>query len=158
MTTPAMSLTLKRIAALAKRDGRYRLDAYLFVQQALLYAQVKMGMERSAARGDEDFDDDDLVDELVDESTQPEGTHLTGQQLCEAAHHYAADLYGRMAKVVLNSWGVYTTRDFGEIVYNLIDIQEMSKSDTDRREDFDDVYDFDEAFLDQYRITILEDP
>ena len=157
MSTPALSLTLKRIAALAKRDGRYQLDAYLFVQQALLFAQVKMGVERQVEEGDEDLDDDELVDEIADESLRQEGAHLTGQQLCEAARLYAADLYGRMAKVVLNSWGVYTTRDFGEIVYNLIDIQEMSKSETDRREDFDDVYDFDEAFLDQYRISMSEE-
>ncbi len=51
-----------------------------------------------------------------------------------------------MAKDVLNNWGVYSTSDFGEIVYNLIRIRQMKKSDNDRREDFDDCYDFDSAF------------
>jgi uncharacterized repeat protein (TIGR04138 family) len=62
-----------------------------------------------------------------------------------------------MAKVVLNSWGVYSTQDFGEIVYLLIDIGEMTKSDTDRPEDFENVYDFDEAFQRRYEITMSEE-
>ena len=58
-----------------------------------------------------------------------------------------------MAKVVLNDWGVRSTGDFGEIVYNLIGIGLMKKSDTDRREDFDDVFDFDETFERHFKIT-----
>ena len=55
-----------------------------------------------------------------------------------------------MAKLVLASWGIRSTSDFGEIVYNLIRIGKMSKSDDDRREDFDDVYDFEQAFVREY--------
>jgi uncharacterized repeat protein (TIGR04138 family) len=58
-----------------------------------------------------------------------------------------------MAKLVLADWGIRSTSDFGEIVYNLIKIGEMSKSEDDRREDFDDVYDFDEALVRQFTIT-----
>ena len=60
-------------------------------------------------------------------------------------------------KIVLNNWGIQRTRDFGEIVYNLIEIGEMTKSDTDRREDFDAVYDFDDAFQRDYQITKLDE-
>ena len=45
------------------------------------------------------------------------------------------------------------TSDFGEIVYNLIRIGKMSKSAGDRREDFDEVYDFEQALVQEYRIT-----
>ncbi len=34
-----------------------------------------------------------------------------------------------MALTVLNNWGVHRTGDFGEIVYNLIRIKHMKKSD-----------------------------
>jgi uncharacterized repeat protein (TIGR04138 family) len=51
-----------------------------------------------------------------------------------------------MAKTVLNSWGIHTTGDFGEIVYYLIRIREMRKSKSDKREDFDDQFDFKDAF------------
>jgi uncharacterized repeat protein (TIGR04138 family) len=141
-----MSKSLQRIARLAKEHGRYRLDAYLFVQQALVYAQCELGMGRPRPYGTEGEDDE-----------PPPESHLTGQQLCEAIRLYAADLYGLMAKVVLNSWGLNSTRDFGEIVYQLIEIGEMTKSETDRREDFDDVYDFDEAFQRRYQITASSD-
>jgi uncharacterized repeat protein (TIGR04138 family) len=61
-----------------------------------------------------------------------------------------------MAKVVLNSWGLRKTSDFGEIVYNLIEIGMMKKSKTDRREDFDNVYDFDQAFNEQFEIKVKD--
>jgi uncharacterized repeat protein (TIGR04138 family) len=145
-----MSKSLERISKLARQDGRYRVDAYLFVQQALAYAQLELGMGRPRPYGVEGEEDQS------DEATRGEA-HLTGQQLCEAIRLYAAELYGLMAKVVLNSWGVHATRDFGEIVYNLIEIGEMTKSETDRPEDFEDVYDFDEAFQQQYEITMSDD-
>jgi uncharacterized repeat protein (TIGR04138 family) len=47
---------------------------------------------------------------------------------------------------VLGTWGIYSTRDFGEIVFNMIDIGQMRKTRKDKREDFHDVYDFEEAF------------
>jgi uncharacterized repeat protein (TIGR04138 family) len=141
-----MSKSLQRIAKAANDDGRYALDAYLFVQQALMYAQHELGMGRPRPYGVEG-DPDSELDEIPAES------HLTGQQLCEAIRLFAGDRFGLMAKVVLNSWGVRITRDFGEIVYNLIAIGEMTKSETDRLEDFDEVYDFEEAFHQSYQIT-----
>jgi uncharacterized repeat protein (TIGR04138 family) len=141
-----MSKSLQRIARLAKEDGRYQLDAYLFVQQALAFAQLELGMGRPRPYGVEGEPDE-----------PPPQSHLTGQQLCEAIRLYAAELYGLMAKVVLNSWGVHRTRDFGEIVYNLIEIGEMTKSETDRPEDFEHVYDFDEAFRQGYEITMSDE-
>ena len=145
-----MSESLRRIAKAAKEDGRYTIDAYLFVQHALAYAQFELGMGRPSPYGLEG-DSDARLDEI------PPEAHLTGQQLCEAIHLYAADLYGLMAKIVLNSWGIHRTRDFGEIVYNLIEIGEMTKSETDRLDDFDAVYDFDEAFQRDYQITKLDE-
>jgi uncharacterized repeat protein (TIGR04138 family) len=87
----------------------------------------------------------------------PPESHLTGQQLCEAIRLYASELYGLMAKVVLNSWGLRTTSDFGEIVYSLIELGEMTKSDSDRPEDFENVYDFDEAFRARYEIDMPDE-
>jgi uncharacterized repeat protein (TIGR04138 family) len=147
MTLQAMSKSLKRIVELARRDGRYRWEAYIFVQEALVYAQLELGMGRPRPFGTEG--------EPPKEPT--EEAHLTGQELCEAIRLYAADRYGLMAKVVLNSWRVHCTRDFGEIVYRLIEIGEMTKSDQDRLEDFDDVFDFAEALQRQYEITMTDE-
>jgi uncharacterized repeat protein (TIGR04138 family) len=52
-----------------------------------------------------------------------------------------------MSKTVLNSWGVTRCRDFGDIVFNLIDYKVFSKTDADRQEDFSDLYTFDDAFV-----------
>ena len=61
--------------------------------------------------------------------------------------------YGYMAKTVLNSWGIHGTSDFGEIVFNLIRIGQMRKTPADTRVDFDNVYDFDTAFKQEFKIT-----
>ena len=148
MSSFAMTKSLKRIAQIAKIDGRYKVDAYLFVQQSLAFAQLQRGhsQRRSTTENEEQ-----------PELTASPDPHLTGQELCRAIRIYAHELYGLLAKSVLNSWGVRSTSDFGEIVYKLIEIGEMTKSETDQREDFDDVFDFAEAFQRSYRIQIPEE-
>ena len=51
------------------------------------------------------------------------------------------------SKTVLNQWGLNATGDFGNVVYNLISIGWMRKSEDDLREHFDAVYDFETVFL-----------
>lgn len=148
----------ERIVQLLSEDQRYAWEAYVFVREALFYAQevLEMGSppdeeaESTAEFAASKFEVEEAGDE--DEAKRPE-RHLTGQQLCQAIRNYALEQYGYMAQAVLNHWGVRSTGDFGEIVYNLIRIEEMKQSPTDRREDFDDVYDFDEAFRRNYQIT-----
>lgn len=148
----------ERIVKLLREDQRYAWDAYVFVRAALFYAQevLEMGSppDEEAEPGADfmaaAFEREEADDE--DELKRPE-RHLTGQQLCQAIRNYALEQYGYMAQAVLNHWGVRSTGDFGEIVYNLIRIDEMKQSPTDRREDFDDVYEFDEAFCRSYQIT-----
>jgi len=82
--------------------------------------------------------------------------HVTGQELCEAIRQFALDQYGYMAKTVLNNWGICNTGDFGEMVFNLIRIGRMRKTPNDCRGDFDDVYEFDTAFQQQFRIVMPE--
>lgn len=134
---------------LLRDDPRYKIEAYQFVRDALSYAQevLELGVEQPTEPGEEDEDDED--------APQVEA-HLTGQQLCQAIRLYAQEQFGLMAKTVLNNWGIHRTGDFGEIVYNLIDIGLMKKSKTDRREDFDDVYDFEHAFRTDFQITKVE--
>lgn len=138
----------QQLALLLKEDRRYRLDAYLFVFEALSYAQDVMGMgtECSSEPAVE-------VDEEDDELDGPQ-RHVTGQELCEAIRRFAQQQYGLMAKTVLESWGIRKTGDFGEIVFNLIRIGRMRKTPHDRREDFDDVYDFQTAFREGFKIQM----
>jgi len=135
------------IAKLLKKDRRYKVDAYIFVFEALNYAQKVLGMGAQSPEEDESATRVAATDRRAER-------HLTGQQLCEAIRQYALEQYGFMAKCVLNSWGVHRTGDFGNIVFNLIDIKQMKKTKHDRREDFDDVFDFDLGLVQEFRITV----
>lgn len=128
-------------------DKRYKREAYGFVFEALRFAHDTLGLGTETPA--------DAVDAPEGENPQGGQRHLTGRELCEAIRRYAHEQFGYMAKTVLNSWGVRETADFGNIVFNLIEIGEMSKTKHDRREDFAGVYDFDEAFRRDY---VIEPP
>ena len=125
------------LADLLQRDQRYPLDAYLFVLEALSFAQESLGMGEQEKSKDM---------QSVREKKKSE-KHVSGQDLCEAARQYAQQQYGYLATKVLSSWGICATADIGEIVFNMIDMGQMRKTSDDRREDFHDVYSFEDAFV-----------
>ena len=130
-----------------EQDQRYHLEGYQFIRDALMFAHEVLQMPSNSE--ELSLNADTGSPPSGDESDGTE-RHLTGQQLCEAIRRYAVDQYGMLAKSVLNSWGIYSTSDFGEMVYNLIRIEQMKKSPSDRREDFDLVYEFESAFEPQF--------
>ena len=131
------------LAELLARDKRFDVNAYLFVFEALRYAQENLGL------GSDHYSEDD------DEQEEPD-RHVTGRELCNAMRAYAHQQYGYLAKCVLNSWGVRSTGDFGEIVFNLIEIEQMRKTPHDRREDFDEVFDFAEGVQHSFQFSAPE--
>jgi uncharacterized repeat protein (TIGR04138 family) len=138
-----MSESVDPFQELLRTDRRYKLEAYAFVFDALAYAHDVLGLggpRPGATPSDEESEG------------RPE-QHLTGQELCEAIRLLALDQFGLMAKTVFNSWGLHTTGDFGEIVFNLVRIQRMRKTEQDRREDFDDVWDFDAGLTQKFQIS-----
>ncbi len=138
-------------AQLLHEDRRYRLDAYLFVWEALNFAQEELNMGKEARRASRA--------ERTRRGTRNRRSpqrHVTGQELCEAIRRYALQQYGYMAKTVLNSWGIHATGDFGEIVFNLIRIGRMRKTKDDRREDFENLYDFETAFQQEFKFSPAE--
>jgi uncharacterized repeat protein (TIGR04138 family) len=134
------------LAELLRRDERYLFEAYVFVFDALRFGQENMGLGAEGESPDLKTllggSSDDPFHEVEEEAER----HVTGQELCHAIRRYAIDQYGLLACNVLKHWGVTTTTDFGNIVFNLIDIGQMRKTDQDRPEDFDDVFDFAEGF------------
>ncbi len=156
----SMNDPTESITELLRRDSRYRFEAYVFVFEALRYAQEVLGMG-TEQRSDEI--DPETTPEATPSSQEISGTeadeperHLTGQELCEAIRLYALEQYGYMAKSVLNYWGVNCTGAFGEIVFNLIEIGQMKKTPQDHREDFHDVFDFDVGLRQDFKITLPE--
>ena len=69
----------------------------------------------------------------------------------DGMRRYALENYGPMAKTLLNEWGVNSTEDFGEIVFNLVENNLLAKTEEDSREDFGNGFDFDEAFIAPYQ-------
>ena len=105
------------------RDPRYKIGAYCFVQESLSFA----------------------VDWLKKPETGPK-RHISGQELLEGMRVYAIKEFGPLAKRVLNEQGICECLDFGHIVFNLVEVGLLGKTDEDSIEDFAGGFDFDEAF------------
>lgn len=110
------------------RDTRYARGAYHFVRDAL------------------DFTRDTVQSEACAAVTPRKGQHVTGPELLDGVRRLALSQFGPMTHCVLDEWGIRRCEDIGEIVFNMIDAEILSKTDEDRREDFGGGYDFEEAF------------
>ena len=105
------------------KDSRYARDAYAFVRESLDFTQKTIGKEN---RG--------------------QVRHITGQELLDGIRQFALNQFGPMAVTVLEEWGVRNSRDFGEIVFNMVEIDLLAKTEKDNRDDFNNGYDFTDAF------------
>ena len=115
------------VTLICKEDPRFDRKAYDFVRLGLDSA-VKELRKKDATRAEK-------------------SRHVSGAELLEGLRVYALDQFGPLTKTVLNAWGVTRCTDFGDIVFNLIEYNVFSKTESDRREDFADIYDFEEAFV-----------
>lgn len=124
-----MKETLEQIAG---QDGRYDVRALKFVYEGLATTIEKL-------RRDEDAE---------------HPRHIAGQELAWGLAEAAMQRWGRLAMMVLQRWGVRTTRDFGEIVYLMIAREWMTSQETDSIDDFNTVFDFETVFERDYRLEI----
>lgn len=115
------------VSVICKEDPRFDRKAYDFVRLGLDHT-VKEMRKKDTARAER-------------------SRHVSGPELLEGLRMYALEQYGPLAKTVLNAWGITRCAHFGEIVFNLIEYNVFSKTESDRREDFSDLFDFDEAFV-----------
>jgi len=105
------------------RDMRYKSEAYEFIMESLTYTQKKFKASR----------------------------HVSGEEILEGIRELLINQFGPMALTVLTYWGVKSTEDIGNIVFNLVDNQVLSKTDNDTRESFRNAYSFEEVFKAGYR-------
>lgn len=125
MQTKDIDEVLDRVVA---ADPRYRREAYFFLREALDYTQ-----------------------RAISKANQGKLRHVTGQELLAGIRAYALAEYGPMALTLFHEWGVRSCADFGELVFNLVDQNVLGKTETDSRADFQDGYDFEEAFGKPFR-------
>jgi uncharacterized repeat protein (TIGR04138 family) len=117
-----LELTESALQRIRAVDGRFHERGYLFVLAALEYSQRKTGV-----RG-----------------------HIGGAELARACRDFALEQFGLTARTVLSHWGIERTADIGHVVYVLIDVGLLIRQPNDRIEDFDGVFDFQQAFEGNY--------
>jgi uncharacterized repeat protein (TIGR04138 family) len=104
--------------ALRKLNPQYDEGAYLFVLSALNYVLERLSEPR----------------------------HITGRELASGVRDLALERFGPMARTVVEHWGIHETSDIGNIVFALVECGVLIKQDEDTRADFENVFDFDDAF------------
>jgi uncharacterized repeat protein (TIGR04138 family) len=115
---------LSKIEKVMEENDQYKFEAYSFVMAGLHHTVSKL----------------------------PKARHITGQELLNGIREYTLEQFGPMSRTVLNYWGIFKTEDFGKIVFALVEVGILRKQAEDKIEDFQDVYDFEEAFDRGYKI------
>lgn len=110
----------KAVETLTARGDRFAPGAYFFVSAALGATAKRLGRSREK-----------------DVSRR----HVTGRELAEGAADFAREQFGPLAYSVLREWGVRTTRDIGDVVFDLIALGLFSKTEEDSIQDFENVFD-----------------
>jgi uncharacterized repeat protein (TIGR04138 family) len=109
---------LNKIQAITRKDKRYDQEAYTFIYEALDHARKQLAEPR----------------------------HMSGHELLESIKTVAIYKFGPFTKLVLNTWGIHKTEDWGNVVFNMVNNDLLSKTDQDVIEDFQNGYDFDAVF------------
>ena len=104
------------------RESRFHESAFLFVLASLEFLQSRL----------------------------PERRHVDGRELAHAVRELALERFGVLSRLVLEHWGVRSTAHVGDIVFALVETGLLMSQTGDSRQDFEDVFDFDEAFEGSY--------
>jgi uncharacterized repeat protein (TIGR04138 family) len=129
-----------RILELVREDRRYSYEAYEFVCEAVTHTQSKLGRAHDG------------------EGEEVEEHHVSGAELLRGACELAVRDYGMMASVVFKLWGLRSTDDFGEIVFKLIRVERLSKSEQDDIDDFHDLFDLEKALQEGSMVSVERSP
>jgi uncharacterized repeat protein (TIGR04138 family) len=106
------------------QDQRFHRDAYGFMREAL-----------------------DFTQKIIGTKNQGKVRHVTGRELLDGLRQYALQQFGPMTATVFEEWGIRNCKDFGDIVFNMVEIGLLAKTEKDNRDDFQDGYDFADAFV-----------
>ncbi|MCX6936229.1 MAG: hypothetical protein NTZ01_08610 [Verrucomicrobia bacterium] len=104
-------------------DSRFSPTAYEFIRQCLDHSIQRLGR-----------------------SGDKKPAHVRGGELLEGFRGLALREFGPMAKTVLNEWGIQNCSHVGEIVFQLVQHGILGQSETDRPDDFQEIWTFTEAF------------
>ena len=111
------------IKEIHSKDNRYGKGAYYFIREAL----------------------DHTLKSLEKNSMKNKG-HVSGEELLEGIRLYAIERFGPMSMTLLSHWNVRSCKDFGEIVFMLVEHGILGRTENDSISDFENGYDFTDAF------------
>lgn len=122
------------VVSILKRDKRFDPHAYFFLKDAL-----------------------DFTLKRIAESNGGQARHVSGPELLEGYRDFALQQFGPMASTLMEEWSIRKCQDVGDMVFQLIEEQVFGKQDSDKQEDFSEVFDFQAAltapFLSEKRRT-----
>lgn len=112
------------VVTILKRDKRFDPHAYFFLKDAL-----------------------DFTLKRIAEGNGGQARHVIGPELLAGFRDFSLEQFGPMASTLMSEWGVRKCQDVGDMVFHLIEEQVFGKQDSDRREDFSEAFDFEEALV-----------
>lgn len=124
------------IRKLCEEDNTYPPMAYCFVRDSVHKAIEAL------------IKDEKKKNPFADE-VEPD---ISGNNLCYFFRDTLLARFGPCAIDVLDTWNIKKTNDFGKIVYKLISVKILGKSEKDSIDDFDNVYDFVKEFVLPYKL------
>lgn len=110
------------VVNILKREKRFDPHAYFFLKDALDFTLKRIAEENGGR-----------------------ARHVSGPELLAGYRDFALEQFGPMASTLMKEWGIRKCQDVGDMVFLLIDEQVFGKQDSDRREDFSEVFDFEES-------------
>lgn len=81
-----------------------------------------------------------------------EKRHLQAAELANGVVELAHDEFGPLASEVLQSWGLETTEDLGEVVFAMVETGIMGARKEDRQADFEELFDLHQRLQQEYEI------
>jgi uncharacterized repeat protein (TIGR04138 family) len=173
----------KAIEDVVKELGRYPLEAFDFLHRGLDYTVRKahgplvpeMGrllqwleaqeadpseLRRLTRKGVIPSVVMEFIESLggLDAALERLNRHVDGEELCWGLRDLALKQWGLMAVAVLRLWGIRSTKDFGRMVFALVENDLLQKQPEDRLEDFEAIYDFDKELEASYKIEVPGEP
>jgi uncharacterized repeat protein (TIGR04138 family) len=109
---------------IVEQKPRYDREAYRFVKEALEFTikQRKRALAESSH-------------------------HVNAAELLDGFRQFALKEFGPMTSTVLDYWGVRSSEDVGQIVFDLIEAGVFGKTESDSLEDFRGGLDFEATFV-----------
>lgn len=112
------------VVSILKRDQRFDPHAYFFLKDAL-----------------------DFTLKHIAEENGGQARHVTGPELLAGCRDFALEQFGPMASTLMSEWGIRKCQDLGDMVFHLIEEQVFGKQDSDKPEDFSEVFDFEASLI-----------